>query len=412
MAVSLGRNDPCHCGSGKKFKLCCLNKQPAYNKANSFTPQQLANALQLTQNHLQRGNLPQASNICKKILEAAPGHSDAWHLLGVIELRQGNIEVAIGYLQRALKLRPDHPEYLANMGYALHEKGDLANARTYYEQSLMRAPGYLPALYNQHSLLLASNREAAIKNLARLLNTAPQDNEARFMLVVLLEHARRNAEAQPHLETLKKGNSIDHARLDAWNYLKSSCNPLPAITGSMLETFQLAFKAAPKEGLVLEFGVRFGNTIRQLAKLTQQKIYGFDSFEGLPEVWHHEPKGSYTTRGEIPKVPHQVELIQGWFDQTLPQFLESYSGSVRLINVDCDIYSSTKTVLDALAPRIVTGSVIVFDEYIGNEHWREDEFKAFQEAVTRYRWKYEYLCFSVFTKQVAVRITSTGGSDT
>lgn len=22
----LGRNEPCHCGSGKKFKKCCINK--------------------------------------------------------------------------------------------------------------------------------------------------------------------------------------------------------------------------------------------------------------------------------------------------------------------------------------------------------------------------------------------------
>jgi hypothetical protein len=76
------------------------------------------------------------------------------------------------------------------------------------------------------------------------------------------------------------------------------------------------------------------------------------------------------------------------------------------VNVDCDIYSSTKTVLDLLAPRMQVGTVIIFDEYIGNAHWREDEFKAFQEAVATYGWKYEYLCFSFFTKQVAVKLTS------
>ncbi|MGC8834888.1 MAG: SEC-C metal-binding domain-containing protein [Armatimonadota bacterium] len=25
--VKVGRNDPCPCGSGKKYKKCCLNKQ-------------------------------------------------------------------------------------------------------------------------------------------------------------------------------------------------------------------------------------------------------------------------------------------------------------------------------------------------------------------------------------------------
>jgi hypothetical protein len=99
-----------------------------------------------------------------------------------------------------------------------------------------------------------------------------------------------------------------------------------------------------------------------------------------------------------------VTLHQGWFDQTLPQFLAEHTAPVRLINIDCDIYSSTKTVLDLLAPRIQSGTVIIFDEYIGNQHWREDEFKAFREAIKTYGWNYEYLSFSFFTKQVVLKI--------
>jgi hypothetical protein len=59
-----------------------------------------------------------------------------------------------------------------------------------------------------------------------------------------------------------------------------------------------------QNGLILEFGVRHGTSIRQLASLTPQNpIYGFDSFEGLPEDWHQESKEVYSTRGKIPKVP-------------------------------------------------------------------------------------------------------------
>jgi len=29
MTISIGRNDPCHCGSGKKYKKCCLEKDEA-----------------------------------------------------------------------------------------------------------------------------------------------------------------------------------------------------------------------------------------------------------------------------------------------------------------------------------------------------------------------------------------------
>jgi hypothetical protein len=31
--MKLGRNDPCHCGSGKKYKQCCLAKDEAKERA-------------------------------------------------------------------------------------------------------------------------------------------------------------------------------------------------------------------------------------------------------------------------------------------------------------------------------------------------------------------------------------------
>jgi len=403
MAAAPGRNDPCPCGSGKKYKQCCLNKRPPSPTATSFS-QQLQHALRLAHVHFQHGNLPQAATICHQIIQALPEQPDAWHLLGVTELQQGNVEVAIASLQHALKARPNNPEYLGNLAFAYHEKGELDAALRHYTKALRIAPDYANALYNQHALLLKANRSAAIENLKRLLRINPSDKDAHYMLGVLLEHSGNIDAAKVNLETLRNGSQLDRARLDAWEYLKSANRSLPPITGSMIEAFRLAMDAAPKDGMVLEFGVRFGNTIRQIASLAGQQVYGFDSFEGLPEVWHHEPKGSYTTRGEIPAVPSNVQLLAGWFEDTLPKFLEKHPGHVRFVNIDCDIYSSTKTVLDQLAPRIMPGSVIVFDEYIGNEHWREDEYKAFQEAVTKYGWEYEYLCFSVFTKQVAVRI--------
>ena len=39
-----------------------------------------------------------------------------------------------------------------------------------------------------------------------------------------------------------------------------------------------------------------------------------------------------------------------------------------------------------------------------NSHWEEDEFKAFQEAVEAYGWKYEYVGISLVSKQAVVRI--------
>jgi predicted O-methyltransferase YrrM len=63
-------------------------------------------------------------------------------------------------------------------------------------------------------------------------------------------------------------------------------------------------------------------------------------------------------------------------------------------------------VLDSFFDRVVPGTVIIFDEYAVNPHWKEDEYRAFQEAVEKYGWTYEYIGISLVSQQAVVRITS------
>lgn len=401
----IGRNDPCPCGSGKKYKHCCQrqHQQASPLKPDNVEPA-IRKAMQQAWVHHQYGRLNQAEAVCQKILHTNQKQADALHLLGIIALQNGDIDKAVLLINKAINVNPANPEYYNNLGFALHEQGKLDEAIRHYRKAIAMKPDYANAHYNLHALLLNTDLPAATESMKKVVELQPLDTDARFILGVLLDYSGKGEAAKPQFDLVAKGANLYRARLEAWKYLSSvNARRLP-MTGSMIETFRLAIEAGNSDGLVLEFGVRFGTSIRQIAALAKQEVHGFDSFEGLPEVWHHEPKGSYTTKGVIPAVPQNVKLHAGWFEDTLPKFLKEYSGDIRFINIDCDIYSSTKTVLALLAPRIVPGTVIVFDEYIGNEHWREDEFKAFQEAVAQYGWIYEYLCFSVFTKQVAVRI--------
>lgn len=369
------------------------------------TSAQLAQALHSAYQLEQSGQPAQAQAICTQILAVLPRQADAIHLLGVIALKDGDIDQAIEQFKRAIKSNPNHPQFNCNLGLALHERGELTLAAQHYRKAVSLNPQHVDAYYNLHALLLkTASLPAAIDNLSKTLQLRPDDHEARFMLAMVLEYGGQ-AGSQEQFAQIPAEDALLQSRLDAWDYFRN-IQPRPALLGSNIATFTLAMAAAKVSGLVLEFGVRHGNSIKQLVRLAGgQQVHGFDSFEGLPEAWHAESKGSYSTRGKIPKVPPLVKLHAGWFDETLPAFLQAHPGPVRLLNVDCDIYSSTRTVLTQLAPRIVVGSVIIFDEYIGNAHWREDEFKAFQEAVAEYGWAYEYLSVSFFTKQVAVRIT-------
>jgi hypothetical protein len=71
--------------------------------------------------------------------------------------------------------------------------------------------------------------------------------------------------------------------------------------------------------------------------------------------------------------------------------------------------SSAATGLAILGPHLAPGSVLVFDEYVGNARWREDEHRAFLEAAGRMGWRFEELSLSWLTGQGVVRLVEADG---
>jgi hypothetical protein len=171
------------------------------------------------------------------------------------------------------------------------------------------------------------------------------------------------------------------------------------------ELIEFTLKAVAVEGHYLEFGVFTGGTARFIARrIGKRPIHGFDSFEGLPEAWSGFNLGpkAFNLKGRLPHLPGNVLLHPGYFNTSLPKWLNEHVGPIAFIHLDCDLYSATKTVLDLTASRLTPGSVILFDEYFNYPNWEQHEFRAFQEFVKEYRVKYTYLGFA--RQQVAVRI--------
>ncbi|MGO9607183.1 MAG: TylF/MycF/NovP-related O-methyltransferase [Candidatus Binataceae bacterium] len=177
------------------------------------------------------------------------------------------------------------------------------------------------------------------------------------------------------------------------------------------DLIDFALKAVAIDGHYLEFGVFTGGTIRYMAKrVGGHVIHGFDSFEGLPEAWGGFSLGTraFDKGGQLPRVPANVRLHRGWFDQSLPPWLEQHSGPVAFIHLDCDLYSSTRAILTLLGERIMPGTVMLFDEYFNYPNWERHEYLAFQEFVHDRGIVYTYLAFA--RQQVAVRIDSIGAN--
>lgn len=174
--------------------------------------------------------------------------------------------------------------------------------------------------------------------------------------------------------------------------------------------YALQRSQAVGEGLVCEFGVSGGKTLRFLARRHRGTVHGFDSFEGLPEDWvgWGAARGGFTRKGRTPRLPANVRLHVGWFNETLPGFLAQHAGPLRFAHLDADLYSSTLTVLRALRPRLRPGSVLVFDEYLNYPGWRLHEHRALSEFMAESGVATRFIAFSRYQGQAAVEVASLG----
>jgi hypothetical protein len=146
--------------------------------------------------------------------------------------------------------------------------------------------------------------------------------------------------------------------------------------------------------LWLEFGVFSGGTINYISNFTNNTVYGFDSFEGLPEKWIDGwDKGKFNKNGQLPSVNSNVVLVKGWFNETLPTFIKEQNKKISFIHMDADLYSSTKCILDNVKDYLDKDCVIVFDELLNYPGFDGEtgELKALYEFIIDNNVNYEWI---------------------
>ena len=241
-------------------------------------------------------------------------------------------------------------------------------------------------------------------------------------------------------------------------------------------SLQAAFACVKKdpEAWWLEFGVWRGASIKMMASERPEldggglvagrpAVVGFDSFRGLPEAWRDiwrptlpssrgPPAGrsGAHSRGDLrlerrkaatidnstfdiggrppflpPALANRVQWEIGWFNESLPRFMakapfSSAASWVSLLHVDCDLYSSTKTVLDLLAPHLVAahkrdaggrwthGSVLVFDDLVNYPEYAEHELLALYQFLVERRLAVEVLAHPTNRVALETRLEMDG----
>jgi ectoine hydroxylase-related dioxygenase (phytanoyl-CoA dioxygenase family) len=158
-------------------------------------------------------------------------------------------------------------------------------------------------------------------------------------------------------------------------------------------------------GDVAEFGVAGGVSLVTLTRVlrirehgregrARRTLYGFDSFEGLPSLSEKDVaalvnnpemrEGGFCDPAaqadlfRFADADGGIRLIQGWFHETLPRFLrDAPHACFALVHIDCDLYESTKVVLDRAWPHVPVGGIVAFDELFDKDF--PGESLAFRE---------------------------------
>ena len=157
-------------------------------------------------------------------------------------------------------------------------------------------------------------------------------------------------------------------------------------------------------GIALEFGVGSGQSTGIIA--AHMPVVGFDSFQGLPEDWRPGyPKGMFSPSipiSRIAAIPN-VRLVIGLYADTLPQF-DFGQYHIGLVHIDCDLYSSTATVLEWIGPWLKPGVIVLFDEYHGYSGAELHEQRAWLEWIDQSGAAWTEIAHGI--EQLAVRIES------
>ncbi len=259
-----GRNDPCPCGSGKKYKKCCQQKSEVYPPASDYptkeatpTPAEYDQLIAL----FNAGHHAELENRARLLLERYPDSGFAWKLLSATLQMQG--KGSLYALQKASELLPDDAEVHNNLGLIFQELGQLNEAEASYRRALQAKPDYTAAHYNLGNTLTGLGRlNEAEASYRRVLQIKPDDADAHYNLGnALRELGRLNEAEASYRRALQIKPDFANVYNNLGNTLQALDRPDEAET-----SYRRALQIKPD---FVEAYSNLGNTLKNMGRLDE-----------------------------------------------------------------------------------------------------------------------------------------------
>ncbi len=287
MQMKPGRNDPCSCGSGKKYKHCCEGK--AAPRAPAPTPAEF-NALVTLFN---TGRYAELESRASTLAGQYPGSGFAWKLLGaslqmqgknalpaflktaelmpddaeahfnlgVAQKSLGQLDAAVASYRRALKLNPGYAEAHSNLGNALKDLGRLDDAVDSYRRALQLKPGSADAYNNLGSALKDLGQlDGAVDSYRRAVAIKPDFVAAYYNLGNALKELGLLDDA---VASYRKAAEIRPDLAEAHNNLGSALKSLGQLDAAAA-SYRKVLEIKPDHA---DAHYNLGNTLKELGQL-------------------------------------------------------------------------------------------------------------------------------------------------
>ena len=341
------------------------------------------------------GEHKKAIEYFKKSIQIDPNYSEAYNNLGLEFNKLGEYEKAIEYFKKGIKIDPNNSYAYNSLGIVFDELGKHKKAIEYFKKGIKIDPNNSDVYWNLHSH--ASNIDEALKILKKLYKIDNTFTNSKIMISALNAYKGNFND----FNDLMKSTNSNNPMIRSVNWVLS-LPKIPKIFFNRWDFFNGIITLADQSRPFYEFGVWNGISFKYLIN-TFKKGFGFDTFCGLPEDWHSEPSGTYSSLGSIPKIKGG-EFIVGKFENTLPKFFSQKRPLASIINFDADLYTSTLCALNNAKEVIDKNSILIFDEFLINDHWEKDEYKALNDFCNNLNIEYDVVAISFYSKQVAVKL--------
>ena len=346
------------------------------------------------------GRLDEAEVSYKNAIALKLDFAEANYNLGNTLQKLGKLDRAEASYKNAINLKFDYAKAHNNLGNTLQKLDRPDEAEASYKQAIALNPDFSEAYWN------LQGTQKTIQRAERCIDKCLEVDETEVKAQLMKAAFRFYQGDKSDFNNFMQSELKQHAFMRSFAWVFGLPN-LPELHFNKFCFFDAVVENSIISRPFYEFGVWRAASFNYLIK-TFKKGYGFDTFTGLPEDWdvgdHLEKTGAYTSDGTVPKIKGG-EFIVGKFEDTLPVFFSEHRPMASVINFDADLYSSTICALTYSKTVMDKDTILIFDEFIINESWEQDEFRALNEFCSTNSYGYEVMAVSFFTKQVAVKLT-------